>query len=73
MTSNSKRAGGTLDKFFILREKETKSTTNIDISGTSSFLVTPNEDSFDFSVDSQIQDVLKVSNIWPKFGQKNRR
>jgi hypothetical protein len=35
--------------------KKTKSPINIDISGTSSFLVTPNEDSFDFSVDSQIK------------------
>jgi hypothetical protein len=72
MTSNSKRAGGTLDKFFIPRKKKTKSTTNIDISGTSSFLVTPNEDSFDFSVDSQIQDVLKVSNIWPTLWTKEQ-
>ncbi|KAE9521889.1 hypothetical protein AGLY_017696 [Aphis glycines] len=52
--------------------KKTKSTSNIDTSGTSSFLVTPNEDSFDFSVDSHIQDVLEVSKIWPKLWTKEQ-
>ncbi|KAE9521500.1 hypothetical protein AGLY_018099 [Aphis glycines] len=72
MSSNSKRAGSTLDKFFMPIEKKTKSTSNIDTSGTSSFLVTPNEDSFDFSVDSHIQDVLEVSKIWPKLWTKEQ-
>lgn len=64
MSSNSKCGGRTFSGFFIPREKKTRRTTNTDISGDSSFLVTPDEDIFDYSVNSRIQDVLEVSKIW---------
>lgn len=81
MSLNFKCAGGTLDKFLIPRKKKLKALlilillVQVDFY----FLVTPNEDSFNFSYDNKIQDVPELSKIWsichygPGTGDKNFR
>ncbi|XP_060859875.1 uncharacterized protein LOC132937054, partial [Metopolophium dirhodum] len=71
MSSNFKRESGTLDSFFMPREKKPKNATNTAICATSSHeLVMPNEDNFvsDSQIDNQIQDVWDTSKIWRTLG-----
>ncbi|XP_026821312.1 E3 SUMO-protein ligase KIAA1586-like [Rhopalosiphum maidis] len=75
MSSNFKRESGTLDSFFMPREKKPKNATNTAICATSSHeLVMPNEDNFvsDSQIDNQIQDVWDTSKIWPALWTKEQ-
>ncbi|XP_029347999.1 uncharacterized protein LOC115034739 [Acyrthosiphon pisum] len=75
MSSNFKRESGTLDSFFMPREKKPKNATNTAICATSSHeLVMPNEDNFvsDSQIDNQIQDVWDTSKMFPALWTKEQ-